>query len=69
MMLTKNKFPMSDKTRYHVVAELREVSRRINRAVKHGSTQGPDWDYGLDVRTFIKSIEEDLQRIRETIVY
>ena len=69
MMLSKSKYPMSDKTRYMVVAELRQVTRRINAAVKHGSTQGPDWDYGLDVRTFIKSLEDDLQRIRETIVY
>ena len=60
---------LSLKTQYGIKSELKAVKLRIDRATRPNSLYAPDWENGNDTREYIESIERELRRIRETIIY
>ena len=61
--------PLTLKTQHGIQSELKAVKLRIDRATRLNSLYALNWENGNDTRDYIESIERELRRIRETIIY
>ena len=59
---------MRVKDEYYVKEELRKLQQRIRAGVKP-KTLTVDWDYGETVIEWLNSLESDIKRIRQNLIY